>query len=65
MSNTDADISRFITARALIGQGGKKGEVSLQDNGKVRMTLAAYAQIAEELHDAKDRLAEVRAVFDE
>ena len=64
MSATANEVSRFITARALIGRGEKRMEVALHGT-TVRMSLDAYAEIAQEFHHNKDLVDEIRSLVNE
>lgn len=64
MSATANEVSRFITARALIGPGKYRMEVALHGS-TVRMSLDAYAEIAEEFHENKDLVDEIRSLVKE
>ncbi|QOP66835.1 hypothetical protein SEA_ODYSSEY395_86 [Arthrobacter phage Odyssey395] len=64
MSGWQGDLSRFITARALIGRGEKRMEVAFTD-GRVVLSLDAYAEIAQEFHHNKDLVDEIRMLVNE
>ncbi|QGJ92846.1 hypothetical protein SEA_PUREGLOBE5_85 [Arthrobacter phage Pureglobe5] len=65
MSSRQGDLSRFITARALIGRGEKRMEAAFNADGSVVLSLDAYAEIAQEFHHNKDLVDEIRMLVNE
>lgn len=51
MAYPEGHVERFATARNIIGEEPPVGQVSLQLEGKVSMTLEAYEGIAKKMLD--------------